>query len=242
MAWAAAIFARYTHGSKEETFMPYVIFLGVLFVVLCVLAVREEKRTVEYFQQLAKEKGYEYDDKKSIKQMLEFSPYGEHSSTPSRHILRGARAGVDFTIANVDYRRKNLRKGDYHLATFFILTSPDIDLPEFELRREFPGVDSLLTVLGQQDINFPADEAFSKAFVVGGSSESRIRIYLDQNRREALLRWSKTLPIPNVLGHFAGAGSSFVVHFNTAIAPEKWLEVLDHAVTLAGDLSEQSKK
>jgi hypothetical protein len=110
--------------------------------------------------------------------LAHFKLFSQGSARHIKNLLHGVTDDVEVGIFDYQYTTG----GGQHSQTFFqsvvAFRSPRLNLPDFALRPEnvFHRIGQ---VLGYQDIDFESRPDFSKAFLLRGSDEARIREVFD---------------------------------------------------------------
>jgi hypothetical protein len=121
-----------------------------------------------------------------------------------------------------------------HDQTVCVLRLPALALPHFFLRREVRVLDALGEMFGGQDIDFPEDVAFSRAFVLQGEDADAVRALFDPVVRERLrgLAGSRL--------RLEGRGDTVVLHQGRRIPPQSARELLEETGSIATLLRERA--
>ena len=144
----------------------------------------------------------------------------------TRIALEGLASGSPVLLADYQYTTGAGRSQSVHSQTLCLFHGAGLVLPAFTLRREHGFLDRVGELLGAQDIDFPDDPAFSRAFVLKGEDESAVRSLFHIERRQRLLQ--------QLTGgfHLEGAGDLLLFHTGRLIRPVAAREFLQRA----GDL------
>jgi len=131
----------------------------------------------------------------------------------TRIALAGSAVSARVILADHQYTTGGGKNQSTHLQTVCVLSSSELALPHFSLRREVAVFDRIGELFGAQDIDFADDSAFSKAFVLKGADEDRVRELFHVERRQRLLRL--------LLGrfHLEGEGEALLFHTGRLIKP-----------------------
>jgi hypothetical protein len=115
--------------------------------------------------------------------------------TLASHCISGVQSGVeimlsDFSVCLSRYRRAGIGKSESRRSEqgLCILSKPGLGLPGFLIREEHPLWDRIGKTMGLQDINFPDDEEFSRAFFLQGSSPDQVRAFFSPDFRQLFLK------------------------------------------------------
>jgi hypothetical protein len=131
---------------------------------------------------------------------LQFAPQGDHLISPLsrfklfsqgrgkkiKNMLHGTTEDVEVGIFDYQYTTDG-EDSQTLKQTVVSFRSPHLDLPNFSLRPEH-FLHKFVQVLGYQDIDFESNPGFSKAFLLRGSDETRIRAVFDDEVLELFER------------------------------------------------------
>ena len=106
----------------------------------------------------------------------------------TRIAMGGSATGAHIILADYQYTTGGGKNQSTHFQTVCLLTASELSLPHFALRCEVAVFDRIGELFGAQDIDFAEDPAFSKAFVLKGDDETRLRELFHIERRQRLLQ------------------------------------------------------
>ena len=113
--------------------------------------------------------------------------------------------------------------------TICLLKKQNLNLPDFFVRDEVAGLDTIAKAFGGQDINFIDDSVFSKKFVLQGKNENAIRDYFNKSVRQAFVECHKSGYCSYL---YEGKGDSFLVYKGCFLDNKGRIEMLNYAVNL----------
>jgi hypothetical protein len=216
---------------------PWGIFALVsgVAVVIMLMAKWWEHRYTEAWRNAAEQLGLAYYGPQN--DLLE--RFGHLATLQRGHHqeIRNAIVGVDedLEIVLADFRcttghGKNRRR---HAETVCIVHHPALALPTCFLRPQSFLFDAIGKLFGGQDIDFPADPEFSRAYVLQGHVPEAICRLFD----ESLRAWCVAQRKNNL--HFEAQGPTLLFHRRRKIPPHEARELLAQALQirrlLAGD-------
>lgn len=127
--------------------------------------------------------------------------------------LAGSAVSARVILADHQYVTGGGKNQSTHDQTVCVLSSSDLALPHFALRREVAVLDRIGELFGAQDIDFADDPQFSKAFVLKGADEERVRELFHLERRQRLLQ------LLSGRFHLEGTGETLLFHTGRLVEP-----------------------
>lgn len=135
----------------------------------------------------------------------------------NRNIVSWDAGGYRISLSDYAYTTGSGRSSHTHRQTICLLEDPQVMIPPFSLRREHGILDSVASSLGMQDIDFPGDDVFSKAFVVKGNETGVLECF-DSDVRSFLFGARSSFST------IEGRQSALLVNFGRRIDPERYGE------------------
>lgn len=175
---------------------------------------------------------------KALEMGLKFSedaPYFVASTPPfkvfqrgrrkkARNVLSGSQAGVDITLADYQYTVSSGKNSHTHRQTICLLRASGVQLPQCFLRREVALLDAIGERLGGQDIDFPEDPDFSRAFVLQGADPEATRRLFGGAVRNYLVMCFSGSKI-----ELEARGNALVLHRGGRVKPDELRDLLQQA-------------
>jgi hypothetical protein len=141
------------------------------------------------------------------------------------NVMRGARGADSVAIADHRWVTGGGKNRHAHRASLAVLRRPRLRLPAFFLRPQRAVIDDIGRALGGQDINFPDDAEFSRAFVLQGENEAAIRAMFGPSLRQQLRELAREVRVE-------GRGETLLVERSRAVAADEATTFLDKAAAL----------
>lgn len=193
---------------------PFLILLVIVALAGAAIAfsIHQEKKRAAKWQDIALRAGYSYEADAGLP-IYGFNLFNRGRSKKNRNAVSREYDGCRITLSDYSYTVSQGRSSHTYRQTVAILVDSVLVLPRFILRPEHGILDAIGSSLGMQDIDFPEDERFSKAFVLKGDAGEVYRVF-DSSVREAILA---------AKGSFAtmeGVGPALMVNFGRRIDPE----------------------
>ena len=166
----------------NQQLLLVVVFLVVVMIAVLAWQQYGKQRRAKQMRAGAAALGYLFAEEhagllETLRGLTSFTEIGPHTRQTT-NVMRTEADGTAVTIFDYSYwlgQRKNRR---YVRQSVLLFESERLDLPAFALRPE--GLtEKLQGVLGQPDIDFEEQPAFSAAYVLQGADETRIRILFD---------------------------------------------------------------
>jgi hypothetical protein len=221
-------------GLSTETVGAVIIGGGLLLVVLvAAAALYREHRRRQAWQALAGELGFKYSDRNlTLSSWYPFRLFQRGHRRRAENLLSGEAQGRRVFLTDYRYTTGSGGSGQTtHRVTLCILETPELDLPFFYLRPE-RFLDTFGEMFGGQDIDFEDDPAFSRAFVLQGEDEARIREVFTPEVRGFCVRHAEEHL------HAEGSGKGVLVHCGRRIKPGEHENLMTLAFGLAGHWTE----
>ncbi|NLP05922.1 hypothetical protein GX411_08230 [Candidatus Fermentibacteria bacterium] len=197
------------------------VFLPPAAIVLAIagsviLSIRAERRRSSAWEAVALRNGYRF-DRILPPDDLPFDLFGRGHSRRNRNAVSWTEGSCSLRLSDYQYtvHRSTGRGSNSHTykQTICLLRDPGMALPAFLVRKEKAVLDWIGQKLGMKDIDFPEDEAFSKAFVLKGD-ESLLRSVFDSETRALLLS------MKDCFSTLEGAGDALLLNCGRRIPPE----------------------
>ena len=176
-----------------EQLGPALAIGGVLALIggIVYLAWLMEKKRTEAMSAWAQSHGYQFEGLTPglIDELSAFKLFNQGRSRTAKNTMRGAKEPGALRICDYQFTTGSGKHQQVHQQTIVVLKTPGRQAPHFFLRRQRSLFDALGKVFGGQDINFDEDPAFSKAFVLQGADEGRVRDLFTSSLREFFMRF-----------------------------------------------------
>jgi hypothetical protein len=154
---------------------------GLIMLVVSAIIVyrRKEKLRTDGIRAVADQLSLQFDPQgdKLIPEFARFKLFSQGGGKKIRTMLHGTTEAVEVSIFDYQFTQDG-EDGQILKQTVASFRSPHLDLPDFDLRPEH-FLHKFVLVLGYQDIDFESNPDFSKAFLLRGSDEARIRAVFD---------------------------------------------------------------
>lgn len=151
-----------------------------LIGVIIYLAWRYERKRTEALRQVAGELGFQFaeDDPAVMDRFGTLRLFSQGHSKKVRNVLRGTGQNAEVCILDYSYTVGGGKNRKTYRQTAVCLGSPDLQIPDFELRPEhlFHRIGGLF---GYQDIDFGDYPEFSRKYLLRGTNEAAIRSVFD---------------------------------------------------------------
>jgi hypothetical protein len=159
-----------------------------------------------------------------VESMPHFKLFGRGRRRKACNLLSGSQFGVDVSLADYQYTVSSGKNSHTHRQTICLLRASGVQLPQCFLRREVALLDAIGQRFGGQDIDFPEDPDFSKAFVLQGADpEATRRLFGGAVRNYLLMCFGGTK-----LELEAGV-DALVLHRGVRVKPEELRDLLQQA-------------
>jgi hypothetical protein len=162
-----------------------VAFLVVVMIAVIVWQQYGKQRRVKEMRAGAAALGYQFAEEhagllETLHGLASFTEIGPHTRQTT-NVMRSEADGAAVTVFDYSYWLGQGKNRRFVRQSVLLLESERLDLPAFALRPE--GLtEKLQGALGQPDIDFEAQPAFSAAYVLQGADETRIRILFDSEK------------------------------------------------------------
>ena len=155
------------------------LIIGILAVVgvILVVAHRFEKARSKQFQAVADELGLQFypNGDTAIQNAIgQLRLFNQGHGRKTRNMLSGRTEDVDIAIFGYRYKTGGGKHQQTHQQTVISFRSPQLSLPEFELRPEHM-FHKIGQAFGYKDIDFDSNPVFSKRYILRGQNEAAIR-------------------------------------------------------------------
>lgn len=147
-----------------------------------------EKRRAEAWRALASSLGLRFlgaDENFELRHPA-FKIFSRGRDRKAVNVAEGSSGKTRVCLADYRWTTGGGKSRTVHRRTVCVLEREGLALPHFYLRPQ-GFLDSVGKLFGGQDIDFPEDPAFSKAFVLQGESEGAARGCFDRRVREWML-------------------------------------------------------
>lgn len=139
-------------------------------------------------------------------------------------MIQGETDEVALGVFDYRYTTGSGKNSHTYRQTVAFCRSPEMDLPQFELRPQsfFHGIGKLF---GYQDIEFQSHPKFSKAFLLRGTSETAVRKLFTAD----LLAFCETKPQVSIEGH----GHDLVFYRSSKrVKPEQFRDLMSEGLAV----------
>ena len=116
---------------------------------------------------------------------------------------------IEFYIVEHRYTKHSGNKSHVNMETICLLRKPNLEIPDFYIRKEDPLFDGIEKHFGMQDINFAEDPTFSKRFVLQGKNIEGICNFFDSSVRLAFIENHPNSLLPY---QYEGKDDKFLVY------------------------------
>lgn len=154
-----------------------VAVVGLLIAIGAGVAMYTEKRRREALQEVADSMGLAFlpaGDQKLLSALSLLPLFGKGRSRQMANLILGETDDVTMGVFDYRYTTGGGKNSQTHHQTVVYFQAPDLQLPNFEMKPQhfFHGIGK---IFGYQDIDFETHPRFSKAFLLRGQDEDRIR-------------------------------------------------------------------
>jgi hypothetical protein len=210
-------------------FPTWILALFFLFVIgVWLLHFWRQHRRTEAWRRVADDLGIDFlgDASDLIARCGQMKVFDVGRSRRLLNALCGDAGDVRVTLGDFRYRVGTGKHAHTRERTVCVLESDRLCLPHCYLRPEVPIVDSLGSLLGGQDIDFPDDRDFSRAYVLQGTSEAAIRELFDADVRA----WFAARGGDNL--YFEARGGTLVFHTGNRRRPDRAREIIQQGLEI----------
>jgi hypothetical protein len=186
------------------------------------------KQRREGFQAWAAANGFAVagDDHAALSALEPFRLFTVGRSQSVKNVLRGQRDVGHVMLCDFHYVTGGGKNQSSHVRTVCVVRTPGRPAPTFQVRRQRPVLDSVGRLFGGQDLDFPDDPAFSKAWVLQGPDEEAVRRFVGFPLRGWL---TESAPADMVA---ETEGERLLVHLGRALKPADLGELIVIATNL----------
>lgn len=212
-----------------ELAVPIIAVLLIAGGIIWLVVMVEKKRTAAW-QSIAQRLGARFTPRGSGEHnRLSFQLFNSGTSRKTKNHLTWESEGVTIHLADYQYTvrrytgRNNTSKT--YKQTVCILEDPELTLPRTFLRKQVAVLDLIGSKFGAQDINFPEDPEFSRAFVLKGDENRTPQVITPEVRRH-LLQHRKAFKTVEM------NGPAILVNFGKRKKPEEYSDLVALAMPL----------
>ncbi|MCU0290817.1 MAG: hypothetical protein MUF10_02350 [Thermoanaerobaculaceae bacterium] len=203
------------------------VILGLVAVlgVVWALTLANERKRRDAIAAKALEMGLRFAEDAAyfVESAPPFKLFSRGRRRKARNLLSGSRSGIDITIADYQFTVSSGKNSHTHRQTICLLRARGTELPHCFLRREVALLDAIGERLGGQDIDFPEDPDFSRAFVLQGADPEATRRLFGGAVRTHLMRHAGTRI------ELEAGGDALLLHRGGRVKPDELRELLEHA-------------
>jgi hypothetical protein len=152
-----------------------------------------------------------------------FKLFSRGRGRKARNVLSGSQSGVDISLADYQFTVSSGKNSHTRRQTICLLRADGVQLPRCFLRREVALFDAIGEKLGGQDIDFPEDPDFSRAFVLQGADPEATRRLFGGAVRTHLMRYAGTRI------ELEAGGDALLLHRGVRVKPDELRELLQQA-------------
>ena len=168
-----------SQSAKEQAPLIFIsiLYLIILFVISYKASKRADKLRIDQIKKIANLLKLSFSDEGNqsiIKGLSEFHLFSQGSSKKITNMIHGNYRNHEFALFDYEYVVKGKDSSSLYKQSVIWFHSENLRLPNFALRPEnlFHKIGG---VLGYQDIDFKSHPEFSKAFLLRGNDEPKIR-------------------------------------------------------------------
>jgi hypothetical protein len=186
------------------------------------------KQRREGFQAWAGANGFAVagDDQAAASALEPFQLFTAGRNPTVKNVLRGQRDVGHVLLCDFHYVTGSGKNQTSHLRTVCVVRTQGRVAPTFQLRRQRAVLDSMGKLFGGQDLDFPDDPAFSKAWVLQGPDEQAVRRFMGFPLRGWLTESAPAELMAET------EGERLLVHLGRALKPAELSELLVIATNL----------
>jgi hypothetical protein len=159
--------------------VPFLLVAAV-FLVVWQIARHYERRRTDAFRQVADDLGFHFEGAESAlaARFNSLRLFSQGHTKKVSNLMRGSGQNAEVCIFDYSYTVGSGKNKNTYRQTAVCLESPDLQIPDFELRPEhfFHRIGSMF---GYQDIDFADYPEFSRKYLLRGTSEAAIRRVFD---------------------------------------------------------------
>jgi hypothetical protein len=166
-------------NSEEVEMEVALVIIGILAVVgvIMIVAHKFEKTRSEQLRAVADQLGLQFHpngDTAVQNAIGQLRLFNQGRGRKTRNMLSGRTEDVDVAIFGYRYKTGGGKHQHTHQQTVISFRSPNLSLPEFELRPEHT-FHKIGQAFGYKDIDVDSHPVFSKRYVLRGQNEAAIR-------------------------------------------------------------------
>ncbi len=204
--------------------------VAALLLVVWVIVSAVEKKRRQAMSERALEMGLQFSAQapEFVDNPPPFKIFARGYGRKMRNLLAGRHSDLEVAIGDYQYTTGSGKNSHTHRQTICLVRAPGARLPQAFLRHEVRFFDAIGQKLGGQDIDFPEDLDFSKAFVLQGEDPEATRRLFDGAVRTHLARFAGTRLELEV------RGDALVLHRGEQVKPEELRDLLQQAAETLG--------
>ncbi|HPW54867.1 MAG TPA: hypothetical protein PLP31_03965 [Thermoanaerobaculaceae bacterium] len=220
----------------NETLMLAGVIVGPLLLIVLAFALwkQAEKKRRQALTETAALIGFSYEETSSSlpERFLHFEIFTKGHSKRATSILKGRTLQAEAWVLDYRYTTGGGKSSSTHVQTVCLLSSPDLALPHFTLRRELAFVDHLVEAFIGQDIDFEEDPEFSKKVALRGESVDAVRQLFRPEVRAHVQHYAERR------FQLEGRDTTLLVDCNRLVKPTEIRDLLVELSTTVGILKE----
>jgi len=216
--------------------MP-VIFVAAIVGVLGLIGlgiwlyVQHEKKRSAAWEQIAMRLGAVFEVYDTSQSYFSFKLFEKGENRKMKNHMKWESDGIlihlaDYQYVTYHYSTRGGRTATTHRQTVCILESAKLDLPKSFLRRSIAVIDWVAGKIGFQDIDFPEDTEFSKAFVLKGDDDIRTGQMYSMEVRMQFMQMTKEFRT------FETSGNAVLFDFGKRKDPEAYSDLVARAMSV----------
>ncbi len=170
--------------------LKFFVVLALVFALVALINFILARKRREAWQRVAQRMNFQFleaDDSENRFGLFKIFNLGRNRKT--YNVLIGKNDSDEVRMFDYSYRTGSGKSSQTHTQTLCIITSSELSLPHFFIRRENAIFDFLGKLFGGQDINFHEDPTFSKMFVLQGEPEPAVRQLFESRIRRLFLQF-----------------------------------------------------
>jgi len=151
-----------------------------------------------------------------------------------RNALRGRRDDTAVLLVDHAYVTGGGKNSSHHRRTLVALRRTGLTLPAFFMRPQVPVFDAIGKMVGVRDLDFPGDEAFSRAFLLQAADEDAVRRAFGLEVRQQALGLGRLFEVE-------AAGETLLLQRSRPVAPAEAAQLVEQAVALLDVLASATR-
>jgi hypothetical protein len=151
-----------------------------------------------------------------------------------RNALRGRRGDTSVLLVDHSYVTGGGKNSSHHHRTLVVLRRAGLALPAFFMRPQVPVFDTIGKMVGVRDLDFPEDEAFSRAFLLQTDDEDAVRRVFGLEVRQQALGLGRTFELE-------AAGEALLLSRSRVVAPADAVPLIEQAIALLDVLASATR-